>query len=102
MRQRSLAKSTSWRKLISAGSVESQYLVGSASPSGHSITNHSCDSDSRISRLCPTPTRSRANREDSHPGLLSFSLVTRIGSYAIQKPLIVLESGCKYILPLRR
>ena len=29
------------RKLMFSGSVESQYLVGSASPSGHSISSHS-------------------------------------------------------------
>src|SRR6202030_2578917 len=77
MRQRSLAKSTSWRKLISAGSVENQYLVGSASPSGHSISNHSCDSDSGISRLCPTPTRTRAKREDSQSADPSRHLIVR-------------------------
>src|SRR5262249_42336846 len=65
MRQRNLAKSTRLRKLISAGSVESQYLVGSASFSGHSMSNHSCVSFSGISLLCPTPTRTRAKREDS-------------------------------------
>src|SRR5947207_14526458 len=65
MRQRSLARSTSLLKLIFAGSVESQYLVGSASPSGHSISNHSRDSRSGISWLCPTPTRTRAKRDDS-------------------------------------
>jgi hypothetical protein len=34
MRQRSLARSTSRSKAIASGSVESQYLVGSASPLG--------------------------------------------------------------------
>jgi hypothetical protein len=37
MRQRSLARSTKRWKLTSSGSVESQYLVGSFSASGHSI-----------------------------------------------------------------
>src|ERR1035437_9920384 len=41
MRQRSLAVSTSRRKETSFGRVESQYLVGSSSPSGHSISSHS-------------------------------------------------------------
>jgi hypothetical protein len=41
-----LAKSTSWRKLMLAGSVESQYRVGSASPSGHSMSSVSSYSDS--------------------------------------------------------
>src|SRR5712664_4777953 len=65
MRQRILAKSTSRRKLTFAGSVESQYLVGSFSPSGHSTNNHSGCSFSGISLLCPTRTRTRAKREDS-------------------------------------
>src|SRR3981189_2460684 len=65
MRQRSLARSTSCVKLTFSGSVESQYLVGSASPSGHSINSHSGDSFSGISLLYPTRTRTRAKREDS-------------------------------------
>src|SRR6202158_3088051 len=67
MRQRSLAKSTSTRKLTFSGNVESQYLVGSASSSGHSISSHSGDSFSGTSLLCPTRTRTRAKREDSQP-----------------------------------
>src|SRR6266704_6911401 len=65
MRQRSLAKSTSCRKLTFTGSVESQYLVGSAYPSGHSISSHSGESFSGSNLLCPTRTRTRAKREDS-------------------------------------
>jgi hypothetical protein len=42
MRQRSLAGSTMRSNAVSAGSVASQYLVGSASPFGHSISSHSC------------------------------------------------------------
>src|SRR5438876_7505107 len=64
MRQRSLARSTSCVKLTFSGSVESQYLVGSASPSGHSINSHSGDSFSGISLLYPARTRTRAKRED--------------------------------------
>jgi hypothetical protein len=41
MRQRSLVSSTSLPKVIVFGNVESQYLVGSSSPSGHSIKSHS-------------------------------------------------------------
>src|SRR5487761_2084198 len=37
MRQRSLAISTNWRNAMPCGRVESQYLVGSFSPSGHLI-----------------------------------------------------------------
>src|SRR2546428_13926155 len=65
MRQRSLARSTSCVKLTFSGSVESQYLVGSASPSGHSINSHSGDNFSGISLLYPARTRTRAKREDS-------------------------------------
>jgi hypothetical protein len=36
-----LAKSTSRSKAISSGNVASQYLVGSVSSSGHSISSHS-------------------------------------------------------------
>src|SRR5229473_898946 len=43
MRQRSLAASTKSRNVMLLGKVESQYLVGSFSPSGHSISNHSLD-----------------------------------------------------------
>src|SRR6478672_2621586 len=77
MRQRSLAKSTSHRKLTGSGNVESQYLVGSDSPSGHSINNHSGDSFSGTSLLCPTPTRTRAKREDSHSAEPSRHLTVR-------------------------
>src|ERR1700730_13777833 len=65
MRQRSLAKSTSCWKLTFSGSVESQYLVGSASPSGHSINSHSGDRSSGTSLLYPTRPPTRAKREDS-------------------------------------
>src|SRR6267154_6401807 len=65
MRQRSLATSTNPWKLTFSGSVESQYLVGSASPSGHSISSHSGDSFSGTSLLCPTRTRTRAKRDDN-------------------------------------
>src|SRR5258707_10317968 len=77
MRQRIFARSTSRWKLMFAGSVESQYLVGSASPSGHSISSHSGDSFSGISLLCPTLTRTRAKREDSHSAEPSRHLTVR-------------------------
>src|SRR5229473_247656 len=77
MRQRSLAKSTSRRKLMFSGSVESQYLVGSASPLGHSSSNHSGCSFSGTSLLCPTLTRRRAKREDNQPAEPSRHLTVR-------------------------
>src|SRR5215475_9516695 len=77
MRQRSLVTSTSCWKLTFSGSVESQYLVGSASPSGHSISSHSGDSFSGTSLLCPTRTRTRAKREDSHSAQPSRHLIVR-------------------------
>jgi hypothetical protein len=56
---------------------ESQYLVGSASPSGHSISSHSGDSFSGTSLLCPTRTRTRAKREDSQSAEPSRQLTVR-------------------------
>ncbi len=41
MRQRSLAWSTRSASVVSRGKVESQYLIGSLSPCGHSTRNHS-------------------------------------------------------------
>src|SRR6202050_4700679 len=77
MRQRSLARSTNCVKLMFSGSVESQYLVGCASPSGHSINSHSGDSLSGISLLYPTRTRTRAKREDSWPAEPSRHVTVR-------------------------
>src|SRR5277367_3363588 len=65
MRQRSLAKWTRRRKLMSSGRVENQYLVGFFSPFGHSIKSHS---DARgLLSLKSRPagrTRKQAKRED--------------------------------------
>src|ERR1700689_2686815 len=41
MRQRNLAVSTRTSMAMSSGKVESQYFVGSFSPSGHSMRSHS-------------------------------------------------------------
>src|ERR1700677_3725216 len=41
MRQRNLAVSTRASMGVSSGKVESQYFVGSFSPSGHSMRSHS-------------------------------------------------------------
>ena len=51
---------------LTSGSVASQYLVGSVSFSGHSISSHSSarGSLSLVSR-CAGRTRCRANRDDS-------------------------------------
>src|SRR4051794_3946343 len=94
---------------MSADSVDNQYLVGSASPTGHSISNHSSNSCSGKSWLCPTRTRTRAKRDDSrsldpsrqsivHHSLLgksSASFLAEIRSGSSRRP--VLLSG----LPLR-
>src|SRR5215204_4426489 len=64
MRQRSLAASTKSRNEMFCGKVESQYLVGSSSPSGHSISNHSFAGLVGRSCLDATCTRTRAKRED--------------------------------------
>src|SRR5215470_5759781 len=74
-----LVTSTSWRKLISAGSVESQYLylVSSVSPSGHSISSHSSATCPGIAPLYPTRTRTRAKREDNQSAEPSRHLIVR-------------------------
>src|SRR5882757_1897175 len=59
------------------GTVESQYLVGSSLPSGHSISNHSFVGFSARSWLDATLTRTRANREDSHSLVPSRHLIVR-------------------------
>src|SRR6202051_2465545 len=60
-----------------SGSVESQYLVGSASPSGHSISSHSSTTDAGSNLLCPTRTRTRAKREDNQSAEPSRHLTVR-------------------------
>src|SRR5260370_30229663 len=77
MRQRSLAPSPRWRKVMFAGSVDSQYLVGSSSPSGHSISSHSFAGLAGRSWRDATQTRTRANREDSHSFVPSRHLTAR-------------------------
>src|SRR5215204_4562038 len=66
MRQRSLAVSTSSRIGIVSGRVESQYLVGSFSLSGHSISSHSSGQGcARQSSRCAGRTRTAAKRDVS-------------------------------------
>src|SRR5215471_2229598 len=66
MIQRCLASATKCFSFVVLGSVENQYLTGSASPFGHSINSHSsaCGSDRQSSR-CARRTRTAANREHS-------------------------------------
>src|ERR1700730_12890498 len=59
------------------GKVDSQYLVGSFSPSGHSISSHSFAGFSACSWLDSTRTRTRANREDSQSFVPSRHLIVR-------------------------
>src|SRR5580658_11269069 len=77
MRQRSLAASTRSRNEMFFGRVESQYLVGSSSPSGHSISSHSFAGSSAGWWLDATLTRTHANREDSHSFVPSRHLMVR-------------------------
>jgi hypothetical protein len=59
-------------------SVESQYLVGSSSPSGHSINSHSSGLIvGRLSSRWAPRTRTRANRDDSISALPSPHLIVR-------------------------
>ena len=64
MRQRSFAVSTRTSIGVSSGKVESQYLVGSRSASGHSISSHSsgCGAVSLPSRVAGR-IRTAAKRE---------------------------------------
>ena len=63
---RILATRTNSRSGVEAGNVESQYFVGSASPRGHSISNHSVSRRLlRFSSRCAARTRSAAKRDDS-------------------------------------
>src|SRR6266446_1984147 len=72
MRHRSFVRSTRRSKPISSGKVENQYLVGSVSCSGHSISSHSC-ARGLVSKLSRWAARalSRAKREVSQSALPS-------------------------------
>src|SRR5215204_1078000 len=76
MRQRNLAASTSALNEMSGGRVESQYLVGSSSPLGHSIRSHS---GAGLPGWCfeATCTRTRAKREDSSSFVPSRHVILR-------------------------
>src|SRR5215213_4778791 len=66
MRQRSLAMLTSSLTEIVSGRVENQYLVGSFSPSGHSISSHSSGQGcAHQSSRCAGRTRTVAKRDVS-------------------------------------
>ena len=64
MRQRILAMSTSSRNEIVLATFESQYLVGAASPCGHSISNVSAGR-AAAPLIGAVRTRTRAKRERS-------------------------------------
>src|SRR6266536_1636626 len=75
MRQRILATLTNSTSGVSAGNLASQYFVGSASPRGHSISNHSSlRRVLRFSSRCAARTRSAAKRDDSTAWLPSRQL----------------------------
>src|SRR6266853_3483872 len=77
MRQRSLVASTKSSNEMVSGSVESQYLVGVASPSGHSISSHSFFGFLGCSLFDATATRTRAKREDNQSFVPSRHLIVR-------------------------
>ncbi len=81
MRHLSLAVSTSSAIGVVAGRVESQYLLGSASPWGHSISSHSsaCASD-RLKSLEAGLRRTAAKRELSSALLPSRQATVRQAS----------------------
>lgn len=66
MRQRRCATRTSSLSGVCSGSVESQYLVGSGSFSGHSMSSHRCGRSRARPRFPPaTCTRATAKRSVS-------------------------------------
>jgi hypothetical protein len=72
MRQRSFAVATKSSSDVASGSVESQYFVGSFSPSGHSARNHSSARGSlRRKSSWAGRTRTAAKREASGPAVPS-------------------------------
>src|SRR5437588_7631460 len=77
VRKRSLVVSTRSRNAMLRGSVESQYLVGSSSPSGHSISSHSFTGFLPLPRVEATLTRTRAKREDNQSFVPSRHLIVR-------------------------
>src|SRR3954469_25756994 len=91
MRQRSFAVATSSSSVEASGKVESQYLVGSLSPSGRSARSHSSARGS-LSRKssCAGRTRTAAKREASDPAAgaalaplqLPTSSTSRRGGYS--------------------
>src|ERR1700692_1403700 len=89
-----LIPGTSLPKVIVSGNVESQYLVGSSSPSGHSIKRHSSGrlSVSCESR-CVTQTRARANRGDSRSAAPSRHLIVRQTRLGRQRASSLTEIG---------
>src|ERR687885_2592830 len=78
MTQRALAVRTSLASLVVGPRLESQYLVGSASPLGHSISSHSSGQGSlRSVSPCAGRTRRAAKRDASSPRLPSRQLTRR-------------------------
>src|SRR5216683_7521389 len=78
MRQRSLARRTRSVTGVVGGRVESQYFVGSASPRGHSISNHSSGRGAaRCSSRWAGRTRSRVKRERIVPRVPSRHVTVR-------------------------
>src|SRR5256885_8348444 len=78
MRQRNFAEYTRRCSVVLSGSVESQYLVGSLSPFGHSINSHSSGLLSlRLKSRRATRTRAQAKREDSGSAVPSRQSILR-------------------------
>src|SRR5712691_879656 len=76
------------------GSVESQYLVGSFSPSGHSINSHSFGRRwVRWLLPCATRTRTRAKRENSQSAVPSRHLIVRQARFGRPRASSLTEIG---------
>src|SRR5258708_34782290 len=95
MRQRNLARSTRRSKAMFSGSVESQYLVGSLSPLGHSIKSHSS-----VRSLPPRAarTRTRAKREESRSTLPSRQPIVRQARFGKPNASCLTETGLFFAL----
>src|SRR3974377_2055513 len=79
---------------MSFGRVESHYLVGAASPSGHSISSHSSEEPSPSLCEWAARTRTRAKHEDSHSAEPSRHLIVRQAFFGSASACYLPQSTC--------
>ena len=79
---------------MSSGRVDSQYLTGSFSPFGHSISSHSAGRGAvSFSSRCAGRTRRRANREDSGAAAPSRQVIVRHARFGKPNASALTENG---------